>query len=210
MKAKLVSESIRFERGSDPKETLDIGRNKKVRAGDEIEVSYKGKDYIVTAVSDEKENKGQVCVRSGNDWGRCAEYETRKFKEVYVKDKEGKEFKAEAKEWWDNEGNTIWPWEIGEWEKPVLESVNFERGQDPKGAMNIGKNMRPKPGDTINVYNAFEDDYWKGEVEFVDYDDPENPSIMAYIFFPDAEPDDRYGNYPLIFNETYNEWMIDE
>jgi hypothetical protein len=122
-RARSVKESVSFERGEDPKKGLNIGRDRKVKKGDKIPVNYKGKEYIVTAASDESEYRGRVMTRSGGyGWGgREPEYESRTFKEVFVYDKNGNTFKAEAKEWWDNQGNTIWPWEIGEYEKPVLE-----------------------------------------------------------------------------------------
>jgi hypothetical protein len=209
MRAKFVNEDIRFERGKDPKEELNIGRDRKVKKGDKIPVNYKGKEYIVTAASDESEYRGRVMTRSGGyGWGgREPEYESRTFKEVLVYDKNGNICKAEAKEWWDNEGNTIWPWEIGEYEKPVLESVNFERGKDPKKALNIGKDRKLKEGDKIKVYNAWESDYWDAVVTMADYkEDPGwtyGPSILAY--FPELDE-----SYPITWNQTFDEWMIAE
>nr|HPI82948.1 hypothetical protein [Candidatus Paceibacterota bacterium] len=134
-----VDESVSFERGEDPKTALNIGRNRKVKAGDQIEVYYRGKKHVVTAVTDEVEIKGKVCVRSGGMGGyREPEYESRIIKSVFIKDKEGNHFQADATESWDNEGNTIFPWKIEEYHELVLEAIDFERGKDPKDALEIG------------------------------------------------------------------------
>lgn len=132
-----LKESLNFEKGHDPIKTLNVGRDRKVKAGDQISVFYNGKNYIVTAVDDEKESKGEVCVRGG-DFCREPEFESRTFKRISIRDKTGEIFTAEAKESWDNEGNTIWPWKIDKWDRPVLESINFERGMEPKKAMKVG------------------------------------------------------------------------
>lgn len=118
-RARSVRESLEFERGNDPKSSLNIGRNRKIKKGDRFEVEYKDKKYIVTALDDEEEKNVRTCVRSGGP-GRDAEYETRTIKEVHFMDDEGDICYAEAREWWDNEGNTVWDFVVPEYEDPSL------------------------------------------------------------------------------------------
>lgn len=126
IRARTVRESFEFERGKDPKEALDVGPNRRIRKGDRVEVEYKGEKFTVTAIEDEEEpKKDKVMVRSGDDW-RPPEYETRTIREFWFKDDEDGICFAEAREWWDNQGNTIWPWKVPEYGKtglgePVLE-----------------------------------------------------------------------------------------
>lgn len=208
MRAKFVNEDIRFERGADPKKLLDIGRNRKIRKGDRFEVTYNGEKYTVTALDDEQEEKHRVCVRSGQDFfgGREPEYETRTTKTVNFIDDEGGICYAEARQWWDNQGNEVWDFEVPGYENPKLvkENVNFERGRDPKEAINIGKDRKFKIGDKVQIYNAFEDDYWDSEIVYANYEDDTGvPYIDAAI--PDLE-----SIWPIHYNEKFNEWMIDE
>ena len=180
IRARTVRESFEFERGKDPKKALDVGPNRRIRKGDRVEVEYKGEKFTVTAIEDEEEpKKDKVMVRSGDDW-RPPEYETRTIREFWFKDDEDGICFAEAREWWDNQGNTIWPWIVPEYGKtgmgePVLESVEFERGKDPKKAMDIGINRKIKKGDFLYIWihefgetvgaTALEDENQIGHVE---------------------------------------------
>ncbi len=85
MRAKFVNESIRFERGQDPKGAMDIGANRKVRKGDRVQVQYKDEIMTVTALDDEDIIEDDVMVRSPH-MGMPAEYETRKIREFDFKD----------------------------------------------------------------------------------------------------------------------------
>lgn len=84
----------------------------------------------------------------------------------------------------------------------VYENLNFERGKEPKEALNIGKNRKLKLGEKIEVYNAIYSDYWDATVSDV-WDQEGDYTVTAEI--PEIE-----GHYPIIFNETFGEWMIDE
>ena len=64
MRAKFVNESIRFERGQDPKDAMDIGANRKVKKGDRVQVKYKDEIMTVTALDDEDILEDDVMVRS--------------------------------------------------------------------------------------------------------------------------------------------------
>ena len=206
MRAKFVNEEIRFERGKDPKEELNIGRDRKIQKGDRVEVEYKGEKFTVTALDDEERTKGRVMVRSGQDFygGREPEYETRIFREFNFIDDAGDICYAEGQMSWDNQGNEVWNFVVPEWKSAVLESVNFERGQDPKEALNIGKDRKWKIGDKLKLYNAFEDDYWNAEIVYANYEDETGEPYVDAAIIGEGEI------WPITFNETYNEWMIDE
>ena len=46
-RARKVSESLEFERGKDPHSALDVGKYRKVKKGDRVEVEYKGEKFMV-------------------------------------------------------------------------------------------------------------------------------------------------------------------
>lgn len=85
MRAKFVNESIKFERGQDPKSAMDVGANRKVKKGDRVQVIYKDETMTVTALDDEDIIKNTVMVRSSR-MDIPAEYETRTYREFDFKD----------------------------------------------------------------------------------------------------------------------------
>jgi len=317
----------RFVRGEDPRKSMDIGNDRKVRKGDRVEINYKDETYTVTALDDESEvrqiyspdnglpesrvvrefdfidDDGLICYAQYVDWkypekwavpkiGKRSiwDYQEPKLSES-INFERGRDIKRttgigidpekmmEIRYFYRQVSDGVNSWEervnpekmeklLREYEKtkdngPLMgiwataehyssgmktftdfdyrnkrreeyerrgftknqydyilyqgkvydmrpveelnESINFERGQDPKEALNIGKNRKWREGEDIRIYNAFEDDYWDGVVTNADYsEDP--PWVQAKIYHSNL----IFQNSTIHFNKTYNEWMIDE
>jgi hypothetical protein len=94
------------------------------------------------------------------------------------------------------------PWRQALVPESLEESLDFERGSDPKKSMNIGKHRKFKIGEKIQVYNSLYDDYWDAIVSDI-WDQEDGYTMTAEI--PEIE-----GHYAIIFNEDFGEWMIDK
>ena len=112
MKARLVYESLDFERGMDPKKSMGLGR--KFKKGDLVKVPFPHTTNRL-AVSDDG---SEICMIYD-----IVEKDSETYIEVFIG---GKHILVRA----DQPGVKL--------VRPVDESLNFERGKDPKKSMNVG------------------------------------------------------------------------
>ena len=103
--------------------------------------------------------------------------------------------------------------------KFVFENVNFEKGMDPVGAMNIGKNRKVRRGDILDVYFQFQ----SGDREYEPFrdkifqataDDDEKYDDMAHmreltIHIISDEGFLSVGTWIAYFNENTKMWVIE-
>jgi len=133
-----LRESIEFERGQEPKDAMNIGRSRKVKKGDEfnMRILYPNKKSHVVRV---KATRNEFTIKG------------KRRVEVYIDI-----FPSESKEWWVGFDETIKEWQLKllsfDYEDLHLkESIEFERGLEPKAAMNMGRGRKIKKGDEFNV-----------------------------------------------------------
>ena len=117
----------KFVRGEDPYKSIGIGKHRLVKKDEPIEVNYKGKKLQCIALEDE-------------------EVDTQAERNFI--------------EFMDGEGGICWAVRdinTGEWMVPSAnESINFERGQEPKKSMKIGQSREIKKGDRFLVKNYYD------------------------------------------------------
>jgi len=122
-----IHEYGNFERGVEPKRALNIGKNRTLKKGDPVEVMYKGEKMDCIAMDDEEYDPDA---------------------ERYFVD------------FMDSQGGICWATretDTGEWWVPSAnESINFERGKEPKKAMRIGKHREIQKGDRLLVKNYYD------------------------------------------------------
>ena len=125
-----VHESVNFERGQEPKEAMKIGKNRLVKKGEPITIYFQGEPMDAIALEDEEET-GQANYLDfmDSDGGIC----------WAIKD--------------NSDENPSWRVaEVGQYN----ESLDFERGQDPKKAMSIGKTREIHKGDRFLIRNYYD------------------------------------------------------
>lgn len=131
---KIVKENINFERGIDPKYSMNIGFNNffnNLKPGDVLEIQkdlpkigrYKGEILELTKVLDTIDNKKRVRYNLFVD------------KKNYFLDK----FKCTSTIWQFGFDFFKENFKVIKKDGILLESMNFERGLDPKESMGIGK-----------------------------------------------------------------------
>ncbi|HPI81922.1 MAG TPA: ankyrin repeat domain-containing protein [Candidatus Paceibacterota bacterium] len=137
-KRKLLGESYQFRRETEPYRAINVGTDRLLKKGDPLDVHYKGKVLKCTAMDDE-----EIDDRSG-----------RRFIDFV-----------------DEDGGICWAvrsTKTGNWIVPsagkdeMLESYRFERGIDPKKALDIGMNIFQADGlgfYTKNVGFSFDEEY---------------------------------------------------
>lgn len=193
----------KFVKGEDPKKSIGIGKHAPVKKGDRVRIRYEYHDgtteyFTVTALEDQTTEILKLSP-DGKNW----RYEHQH--EFWFKDDDGGicyARKIEDGDWYVEPYNKADEDDLTKVQ--LSETIKFERGMDPKETLNIGKDRKFRIGDKVPIYNAFEDDYWDSEIVYANYTD-ETGEI--YI---DAAIPDLGGIWPITFNETYNEWMIDE
>lgn len=173
-----LRESLDFERGLDPKKSMKIGQTQLIPKDidwdcdpldnefyefisvAEFIPNWKGFPILVVRVKDKKTMETGYYAFSNTGIGRTG------FT-VYGPQRALKNIKANLRY------NASWK----------LESVNFERGLDPKKAMKIGKNFLPyKKGDKVKVYCPWEKRVVEVRVnEDEDLDSDGNPRIKKMI-----------------------------
>lgn len=130
----ILNESVHFERGIEPYRVLNVGVDRLISRGESIDVLYKGNIRKCTAIDDEE-----------------------------LDERTGKRFI----DFVDPDGDMSWAVrnEKGEWIVPSAnESIDFERGQDPKKALDIGMNIFDADGLGIYTKNtgfSFDEQYAK-------------------------------------------------
>jgi len=121
MKAKHIYEILDFERGKDPKRTIDVGMSRMVKKGDIKQITYKG-------------SAGETRINA-----MALEDEYTEYNKTFIDfvDEEG------------DKGWALKDPETGEWKVPssaetyaeiktIGESLGFERGLNPKNSIGIG------------------------------------------------------------------------
>ena len=192
MRARRVIESINFERGKDPKTVMDIGRTKYafpvediIFRGGNVISPEEGDKYLRTVLPRRLKS---VISRPGAVWN-------------YPRFKDGLHY-ADAK-WIMRQGysgikykGTFYPFPKIEGfdfqrsgEEEIDESVNFERGKDPKKVLRLGR-VRPYPDMTADQFRR-----WFKE-EIVPYlDDDGEQAIVDNLLMNDWEADWEVAEY---------------
>jgi len=148
---KKIKESMDFERGVEPKQTLGIGVKEKIRQG-LIGLLHSSRD--LNPINHTQISTINLLENRDQSWLEISDYGTKNFedvfdsflspeyfKELYIKAKPKKYSKS-----WRNEWKAIIKDEYREFFKDcfdpegfIKESVNFERGQNPMDSMEIGR-----------------------------------------------------------------------
>ena len=138
---KIIKENIRFERGKDPRHTMDIGA---VQDAEKIEFFEKDLNKL------EHRGAGYVTVQEDDlylmliYWHRVREDE-KEHTFLFSDRHSGDSIKILDNKWVKYRGKRHFLSTTKEGKKPIRESVSFERGKDPKDQMNIGAGKLIEP-----------------------------------------------------------------
>jgi hypothetical protein len=171
-----LQEGVNFERGKDPKDALNIGKNREIKSGDTMIVKryQSDKTMEVQAIEDPFYYDGNP--NSPPYW------------EIMVKTPKGKT--AYAFKYFGDDF-----WEIEE----LFESANFIRGIDPKRALEIG--LPPKMGEGYTV--LWRDKRNKWSIERYTNPHTKEPNLVIvsddYIDYPILYNDGR-----IAYDNPYN------
>jgi hypothetical protein len=167
MKAKFVNESVNFERGQDPKDAMGLGERSRLKKIFKEMIYYL--ELTGVAYVEEEEGEGPLFLFRGPGSGvlSSVKRELKKhgiwdyFENQYFSKKHGDTF---VYFYLKPESVSILKDMNIHWRDRMDESLNFERGQEPRDAMGIGKKHDPE----VYIANAIIDTNGKPLVD--DYD----------------------------------------
>lgn len=140
-KADKISESLDFERGKDPKEAIGVGIVAKIMNGIK-ELKKLGYGPFSTFYDDEGAKDLNLEIHFGSISGGPSEKEMRKTVESYFPDMLEYEMARVWKLFFRIKRKYAFYFEEALYNLEVLkESLEFERGQDPKSSLGIGKKI---------------------------------------------------------------------
>lgn len=161
MKAQFVSENMDFERGVDPKKTMGVGMlNKDISDYNKKQLEDYFIDILPLLFPDVKDFRELLLNRADG-------YLNSKSTDIVFNFSENKliDYKFIR---------TFNPYKLysdyirGLYPDDVFENLDFERGQEPKDALQVGKKYKDiKPGDIVDVY--YDLDFENDELSQGDY-----------------------------------------
>lgn len=163
MRAKCVYEDISFERGKDPKDVLDIG-DKGMRIYKKLSDIAKSLGIKETSIDDLNEKLAIAAwknpglsgnTKKGTVYGRIILYKSiigdHKDYRIYTVGKNG----SDLQDWtaWDSAAK--WKENLSYLNGNIDESVSFERGKDPRKALEVGMEHFTFHADYIVISNRY-------------------------------------------------------
>lgn len=150
MKARFVLETIRFERGQDPKDAMNVG-DPVVKMINKIDKVAKKFGFTKTNTIDKDKEEGVIIHQKwfNEDNTDATLYSSDDNDELWFAINDSGNFVNDPARYWthDTTWGTFLSPEGNEW---IDESVRFERGKEPKEAMGIGIESRLKNEDFVD------------------------------------------------------------